>query len=46
MNNQATTTMQAAGPKGARGGAARMKNPLKPPRFSKTMNGATQSQVR
>ena len=46
MNNQATTMQAgpAAAAKGAKG-AARMKNPLKPPRFSKT-NGATQSQVR
>ena len=39
--------MPSAAARGARGGGAtRMKNPLKPPRFSKNMNGATQSQVR
>lgn len=46
MSNQATT-MQAPGAaaKGGKGGATRMKNPLRPPRFSKNTNGASQSQV-
>jgi len=46
MNNQATTmqTGMNAGARGAAKGATRMKNPSKPPRFSKGMNGATQSQ--
>ena len=46
MHNQAPGLPTAAAARGARGGVTRMKNPLKPPRFSKNMNGATQSQVR
>jgi hypothetical protein len=49
MNNQAASMQAAAAAAAASGkgikGAARMKTPLKPPRFSKNTNGATQSQV-
>jgi hypothetical protein len=38
MNTQATTVRNGKGD-------TRMKNPLKPPRFSKNINGGTQSQV-
>lgn len=48
MNNQAASMQAAAAAaaaaKGAKG-AVRMKNPSKPPRFSKNINGSTQSQV-
>ena len=40
MNSQATTVRG-----GARGGAIKGKGPSRPPRFSKSTNGTSQSQV-